>query len=128
MRYNRSKYGNKRCTVNGIVFDSIHEADRYKELLMLEKAGKIKDLRLQVVYELIPAQYETFERYSDKTGKRLKDGTRCLEKACSYAADFVYLNQSGELVVEDAKGHKTKEYRIKKKLMLHVHGIRIHEV
>lgn len=129
MRYKRNKYGNKKCTVNGIVFDSIHEADRYKELLLLEKAGKIKDLRLQVVYELIPAQYETFERYSDKTGKRLKDGKRCVEESCKYIADFVYQDAgTGEWIVEDSKGKRTKDYIIKRKLMLYIHGIRVHEV
>jgi hypothetical protein len=49
-------------------------------------------------------------------------------RAAYYDADFVYKLPSGEEVVEDAKGCKTREYRLKKKLMLQVHGITIKEV
>lgn len=125
MRY--GKYGNRKTVVDGMVFDSRHEAVRYQELKLLERAGKITDLQTQVVFELIPAQYETYERYSEKTGKKLKDGRRCLERGCSYVADFVY-RQDGEEIVEDAKGMRTEEYRIKRKLMLWRHGIKVVEV
>jgi hypothetical protein len=81
---------------------------------------------MQVKYVLIPAQYETYERYGKK-GQRLKDGQRVLEKECSYIADFVY-EENGIEVVEDTKGIKTKDYIIKRKLMLYVHGIRVKEV
>lgn len=78
-------------------------------------------------YELIPAQYETYERYGKK-GQRLKDGVRLLEKSVCYVADFVYtIAETGENVVEDSKGVRTKDYIIKRKLMLAVHGIRIKE-
>ena len=100
------------------------------QLQMLEKVGHIKDLRTQVKYVLIPTQYETYERYSKK-GKRLKDGQRCIEKECAYYADYVYIDtETGKVVVEDAKSPatRTESYRIKKKLMLSVHGIRIIEV
>lgn len=77
---------------------------------MLLKAGKIYNLSLQTPFELIPAQYESFERYG-KNGKRLKDGKRCVEKSCVYKADFVYyIADTGEMVVEDTKGFKTKDY------------------
>ncbi len=121
-----NKYHAQKCVVNGIPFDSRREAHRYQELLLLERAGAIQDLKRQVKYILIPAQYETYERYGKK-GQRLKDGRRLLEKECSYVADFVY-TENGNEVVEDAKGFRTKEYAIKRKLMLHVHGIRIKEV
>lgn len=121
------KYGNKKITVNGVTFDSKKEYLRWCELRLLERAGQIADLQRQVKYELIPAQYEEFERYSTKTGKRLKNGTRCVEKECSYIADFVY-KQDGQTVVEDTKGYRTEAYIIKRKLMLHIHGIRIREV
>ena len=121
-----SKYHNKKATYNGITFDSIKEKDRYIELRLLERAGAISDLQRQVSFELIPAQYETFERYG-KRGKRLKDGSCCIEKSVTYVADFVYI-QNGEKVVEDTKGHRTQDYIIKRKLMLYVHGIRIREV
>lgn len=127
-KYSGNKYGSEKVEVDGIVFDSKKEAKRYQELLLLEKAGEIMALQRQVKYVLIPAQYETIERYS-KTGKRLKDGKRCIEKECAYYADFTYFDVNLDtFVVEDTKGMKTKDYIMKRKLMLHVHGIRIKEV
>lgn len=120
------KYKNKKTLVDGILFDSKKEAIRYCELKLLLRVGKITDLELQKELELIPAQYEAYERYG-KNGKRLKDGKRCIEKRCVYKADFVY-KENGNLVVEDAKGVKTKEYLIKRKLCLYLLGIKIKEV
>lgn len=107
----RNKYGARKVTVDGETFDSTKEYRRYKELLLLQRAGKISDLRRQVPFELIPAQRV--------------DG-KVVERACVYKADFVY-HQDGKDVVEDSKGFKTPEYKLKKKLMLYVHGIRIKE-
>ena len=121
-----SKYHNKKITVDGITFDSRREANRYRELKLLEKAGEIHNLELQVKFSLIPAQYKVIERYGEK-GQRLKDGRKCIEKECAYIADFVYY-QHGVKVVEDAKGIKTKDYIIKRKLMLLNYGIQIREV
>ena len=121
-----SKFHSKKITVDGITFDSKKEYRRYCELALIEKAGQIQNLELQKVFELIPAQYETFERYGKK-GNRLKDGKSCIEKACVYKADFVY-TENGKIVVEDTKGFRTKDYIIKRKLMLYIHGIRIKEV
>ena len=100
------------------------EYDRYLELLALKMAGEISDLRRQVKYILIPTQREP-----DQVGKRggIKKG-KLLEKEVAYYADFVYKDKSGNEVVEDTKGMKTTEYIIKRKLMLFIHGIRIHEV
>jgi hypothetical protein len=120
------KYRNKKTTVDGIEFDSRKEAARYRELSMLWRAGVISDLELQKEFELIPAQYETFPRYGKK-GQRLKDGKRCIEKPVKYKADFVY-KENGSVIVEDTKGVKTKDYIIKRKLMLHIHNIKIKEV
>lgn len=122
----KNKFHSKKITVDGRTFDSKREYRRYCELALLEKAGQIQNLELQKVFELIPAQYETFERYGKK-GNRLKDGSRCIEKACVYKADFCY-TENGVLVVEDTKGFKTKDYIIKRKLMLYIHGIRIKEI
>ena len=122
-----AKYGNKQVFYDGNLFDSKKELARYKELSLLEKAGEISDLKMQVPYELIPAAYETYERYG-KNGKRLKDGRRCIEKAVVYKADFVYKDKDGNEVVEDTKGYKTKDYIIKRKLMLDKYGIRIREI
>ena len=118
-----SKYHSKKVVVNGIEFDSRKEARRYGELLLLEKAGAIRDLKRQVEYVLIPAQREP-----DKVGVRggIKKG-KTIELAVKYVADFVY-EENGGTVVEDTKGFKTKDYIIKRKLMLWVHGIRIKEV
>lgn len=96
-------------------FDSKREAKRYDELKLMERAGLIKNLRTQVKYELIPSQ-------RDKDGK-------VIERACTYIADFVYLDANTfMLVVEDTKGFRTPEYVIKRKLMLQKYGIRIKEV
>lgn len=108
----RSKYGAKKATAQGITFDSKKEANRYRELVLLERAGRLSNLQMQVKFELIPSQ-----RIDGKVA----------ERACTYVADFVYI-QDGKQVVEDTKGFKTKDYIIKRKLMLWVHGIRIKEV
>lgn len=122
-----SKYHSKKVTYNGLTFDSKKECKRYKELALLEKVGQIENLRCQVKFELLPSYIENYPRYSEKTGKRLKDGTRTIEKAVNYIADFVY-TENGQQVVEDTKGMRTPEYVIKRKLMLWVHHIKIKEV
>ena len=121
-----NKYNNKKCTVNGIIFDSRKEARRYQELLLLQRAGVIKNLQRQVKYVLIPAQYESYERYG-KNGQELTPGKKLIERECAYVADFVYV-EDGKTVVEDTKGMKTKDYILKRKMTLFFHGIRIREV
>lgn len=107
-----SKYHSKKVVHNGEKFASKKEYRRFVELSLLEKAGAIKNLRRQVKFELIPAQ---------------RIGGKVVERACNYVADFVY-ETSGETIIEDTKGYKTKDYIIKRKLMLWVHGVRILEV
>ena len=107
------KYGNRKATVDGITFDSVKEAVRYRELKLLERAGEIHDLKLQEEYKLIPAQYEN---------------GRLIERKCSYIADFDYIDKNGVHIVEDTKGMRTKEYIIKRKLMLYIFHIRITEI
>ena len=107
-----SKYHSRKITVGGETFDSKKEYNRWTELALLQRAGQISDLKRQVKFELIPSQ---------------KIGGRTAERACAYIADFVYTD-NGKTVVEDTKGFKTKEYIIKRKLMLYIHGIRIREV
>lgn len=95
------KYHSKKTTVDGIEFDSKKEAKRYCELKMLEKAGKIKDLRLQYQFVLQPP--------FRKNGKTIR--------AITYVADFVYLDlERCKNIVEDVKGYKTDVYQLKKKL------------
>ena len=122
----RNKYHNRKITVDGQTYASTKEYNRWRELQLLVRAGKIHDLMRQVKFELIPAQYETYERFSEKTGKRLTDGKRCVEKAVYYIADFVYW-QDDQMVVEDSKGYRTDDYIIKRKLMRYLHGIKIYE-
>lgn len=107
-----SKYSNEKTVIDGIAFDSRKEANRYWELRMLERAGKISELRRQVPFELIPAQR--------------RDG-KLVERPVKYIADFTY-KENGEEIVEDAKGVRTKEYVIKRKLMLWEFGIRVKEI
>lgn len=124
------KYRSKKTTAYGISFDSKREAERYCELRVLEKAGKITDLQMQVPFELVPAQYETGTRLRrTKSGLKASSVSRLVERPVKYIADFVYIEpESGEKVVEDTKGFRTKDYIIKRKLMLYVHGIKIREV
>ena len=107
-----TKYKSKKVTVDGITFPSRKEYIRWCELVLLEKAGQVTDLKRQVKFELIPSQ---------------KIDGKVVERACSYIADFVY-KENGKTVVEDTKGFKTKDYIIKRKLMLWRYGIKISEV
>ena len=91
-----TKYKAKKTIVDGITFDSMKESKRYVQLKELEKSGKITDLQLQVKYIL-------FDK--SKYGRKL-----------SYIADFVYLNDKNEEVIEDVKGFKTPVYRLKKRV------------
>ena len=126
-----NKFNARKVVTADGVFDSHKEYERYLQLRLLERCGKIFKLDRQAVFTLIPAQYESYERYGKK-GKRLKDGKRCVEKACTYKADFVYYDDRGCQIVEDCKGYKKKAaydvFVIKRKLMLLVHGIRIKEI
>ena len=93
-------------------YDSKREKYRADLLKILEKQGEISHLKEQVKFELIPSQRV--------------DG-KLIEKACSYIADFTYCDVHGNFIVEDAKGVRTEVYKIKRKLMLQVHGIIIKE-
>lgn len=120
-----NKYFNKKVKVNGIVFDSKKEAMRYLYLFSLQRKGIIKDLERQKSFVLIPAQREPEIRL--KNGKN-KQG-RVIEREIRYIADFVYkMACSGEIVVEDTKGVKTKDYILKRKMMLYFYGIKIKEI
>lgn len=121
----RSKYGNKKVKCGNKTLDSKHERRRYYTLQMLEKAGEISDLRLQVPFEVIPAIYETVEVQLKTKVKRVQ---KCIQRATHYIADFVYKDKDGNEVVEDAKGFRTKEYLLKKKMMRAFLGITIKEV
>ena len=126
--YRKSKYGAKKVTVDGLTFDSKKEANRYRELKILEKIGEITNLQMQVKYVLVPAQREP-----DTVGKRggIIKG-KLIEREVSYIADFVYTDVNGNRVVEDVKGYRGggayEIFKIKRKLMLYVHGIKIIEI
>lgn len=105
-----SKYHARKTTIDGIQFDSAKETKRYVKLRDMEKAGEIEGLRLQVPFEILPS----FEC----------DGVKY--RGMKYIADFVYY-RDGKQVVEDTKGWKTAEYRMKKKLMAYMNHINIEE-
>lgn len=127
----RSKYHSRKITKDGITFDSMKEYRRYCDLKLLERAGKIQDLKRQVEFELLPAQFEDIP-----TGEVYRQGERkgqpkykrvCVEKSVKYVADFCY-KENGKYIVEDVKGFRTKEYILKRKMLLHFHNIKIKEV
>lgn len=129
----KNKYGSRKVIRDGNTFDSIKEYKRFCELRLLEKAGEIQNLERQKPFELIPAQYEEIP-----TGEFYKRGERkgqpkfkrvCIENSVVYNADFVY-TENGKIVVEDTKSSatKTKDYILKRKMMLYFHGIRIQEI
>lgn len=108
----RSKYHAKKTVVDGIVFDSSKEADRYLALKDMEEDGAIEDLRRQVRYELVPA--------FDVDGRHYRP--------VSYVADFVYVDKdTGKEVVEDVKGVRTDVYRLKSKLFARRYGMSVKE-
>jgi hypothetical protein len=118
----KNKYGNRKVVRDGIKFDSEREAARFAELKVLRAMGKIRDLRLQANFTLV-------EGYTTIEGERIKPMV--------YKADFTYEratvpDQNGTVYwlreVEDAKGMKTKDYLLKKKLMQDKYGIMIREV
>ena len=123
-----NKFGAKKTMFMGILFDSKAEARRYSELLILQRAGKISNLQLQVPFDLLPAQRaESTQIFKRGARAGLPKPGAVLESGVKYFADFVY-ERNGKTVVEDVKGKRTKDYVLKRKLMLYVHGIRITEV
>lgn len=125
-----SKYRAVKTTVDGIRFDSKKEAARYEVLKVMQKSGVIKNLRMQVPFVLIPDQREAdvwvpYKKPINGEVGRWKPG-KVIERRCVYVADFVY-EQEGQIVVEDVKGRRTKEYIVKRKLLLHQYGIKIKE-
>ena len=103
MMQRRSKYNARKAEIDGHVFDSITEANRYQELLLLERAGEIIELKLQPEFVLLPA-------YTDNKGKR--------QRSVMYRGDFQYF-ENGQQVVEDVKGFETPVYKLKRKLFLY---------
>ena len=103
-----NKYFAKKTVAMGLKFDSRWEAERWGQLKAMERAGVVTQLERQVKYELT-----------------IND-----VKICDYVADFRYLleeeNGLSKLVVEDAKGILTPEFKLKKKMMKAIHGIDIH--
>lgn len=109
LKEKKSKYHNEKVQYDGQTFDSKWEMERYCELKLLEKAGRIKDLKCQERFVLIEKSTE--------------------HRETAYVADFTYY-ENGQLVVEDCKSKitKTSTYKIKKKLMFERYGIKIREI
>ena len=117
----RNKCGNRKVvTADGEKYDSIKERDRHCELLLMQRAGKITDIKRQIKFLLIPS---------------IREDGKVIERECSYIADFVYTDMAtGKMVVEDVKGYRNTSsavyalFVIKRKLMLYQYGIRVREV
>jgi hypothetical protein len=121
-----NKYRNRKIEADGIVFDSKKEARTYMYLKMQEERREISELKTQVKFVLIPAQYAVVGR--TKTGK---PKTKCVEREVAYYADFCYRDERGRLHVVDVKSAITRKnpaYIIKRKLLRQVHGIELEEV
>jgi len=98
----RSKYNAKRTIVENITFDSQKEANRYQQLKLLQKAGEIGEIVIQYSFTL--------------------------PGGIIYRCDFLYYDRNSKaFVVEDCKGFRTQEYKLKKKLMKECLGIEIME-
>ena len=95
----QNKYKNKKTQVDMYVFDSAKEAKRYKELKLLERAGKIRNLELQPHFLL----QDSFKK-NGRTYRKIE-----------YIADFKYI-ENGRTIVEDVKGLQTDVFKIKHKL------------
>lgn len=123
------KYFSHKFQADGFTWDSKLEYQRWKFLNKCQQEGIISQLQRQTEYTLIPKQTKTIPQFG-KRGQPIKAKTRVLELPVTYHADFQYLNQQGQIIVEDTKSKftKTKDYIIKRKLMLFIHGIRIAEV
>ena len=110
----QSKYNNRKVRFLGETFDSMLECERYMYLKALEQQKVISNLQRQVKYVLLSSQKDS------KQQKTIECGIPSL-------SDFVY-KKGSQTIVEDVKGMKTDVYKIKRKLMLYFHGIRIKEV
>lgn len=108
----KAKYNNHKVTIDGIKFDSTKEGKRYQQLKQLEKDGEIKDLRLQVKFELQPPINLGYKKI----------------RAINYVADFTYRDNMENLIVEDVKGMKTSIYKMKAKMFAYKYGFEISEV
>jgi hypothetical protein len=119
----RGRYGNVKKVVGfdldgkQVTFDSGHEAKRWSELVLMQRAGEISGLSRQTVFRFQIAGREL--RYKAK---------KKLGRAVRYEADFDYFDETGTYVVEDAKGVRTREYKLKWALMQLFHGIEVKEV
>lgn len=110
----RRKYRNQPVTVDGVRFDSQAEAARWLDLQRLQRLGVIRDLQRQVIFTLAPPV-----KFS---------AARRATPALRFVADFTYtLAASGERVVEDTKGVRTRAYRLKRHLMKALLGIDVVE-
>ena len=121
-----NKYHNSAVIVDGVSFQSRKEARRWRELKLMESAGMIHGLTRQKKFVLIPAQREP-----DTVGKRGgKHKGKLIEREVAYYADYSYYDKEGNEIVEDVKSPatRTKDYILKRKMMMYVHGIRIREI
>lgn len=101
-----SKYFSRITVIDGIKFHSRREAQRYAELKLHVKAGNLVSFERQVPF--VCAVNDV--------------------KVCTYYADFVTYSKDGQRTVEDVKGFRTDIYKLKKKLVEALYGIKIMEI
>lgn len=104
---NRSKYKNRKVERGGIKYDSQKEAKRAFDLELKQRKGEVSELKRQVKFTL----QDSFEIPSKKT----KQGFETIREII-YKADFTYF-MGGQFYIEDVKGYKTPEYKIKAKML-----------
>lgn len=125
----RNKYRNKKVEFQGILFDSKKEKDRYLLLKDAEHKGIIRDLKLQVTFELVPAKKKEYVKHL-KTKDKIVSVT--LQRPITYTADFTYIKvEDDSYVVEDVKASKfllTDKYVLKKKMLYAFQDILIKEI
>jgi len=115
----QSKFRNVKCEVEGLRFDSRHEADVWMMLRTREKAGDITRLRRQVPF---PIYVPVFNAEGQPLDVRAE--------LCVYVADYEFYDKSGKRVVMDAKGQRKRiqPYPLKAKALMLSYGIEIVEV
>lgn len=107
-----SKYGAIKTTVDGIVFASKKEANRYAQLKLMERGGLISDLKLQPVFPIV----------IDGAPVMMRNG-----QPARYTADFAY-TEKGKRIVEEIKGFVVRDYPLRRALVEHIYGVKIVEI
>lgn len=126
-----AKYGNTKVNIDGIVFDSKIESQRYLFLKEKQNNNEISDLQCHVTYELIPRQTEHITEVKHlKTKDKIIEKERVIFHSISFSPDFIY-KYNGKIIAEDVKGSKllvSKDFPLRQKLLYFYHKIYVHVI